>query len=28
LVGDNIKVDVYPLAVAKEMANELELDLV
>ena len=28
MVGDNIKVDVYPLAVAKEMANELELDLV
>jgi len=28
LVGDNIKVDVYPLAVAKEMARELELDLV
>ena len=28
MVGDNIKVDVYPLAVAKEMARELELDLV
>ena len=28
MVGDNIKVDVYPLAVAKEMAKELELDLV
>ena len=28
MVGDNIKVDVYHLAVAKEMAKELELDLV
>ena len=28
MVGDNIKVDVYPLAVAKEMAKGLELDLV
>ena len=28
MVGDNIKVDVYPLAVAKEMEKELELDLV
>ena len=28
MVGDNIKGDVYPLAVAKEMAKELELDLV
>lgn len=28
LVGDNIKVDVYPLAKAKEMAKEQELDLV
>ena len=28
MVGDNIKVDVYPLAVAKEMAKEQELDLV
>ena len=28
MVGDNIKVDVYPLTVAKEMAKELELDLV
>ena len=28
MVGENINVDVYPLAVAKEMAKELELDLV
>jgi len=28
LVGENIKVDVYPLAVAKEMAAEQGLDLV
>lgn len=28
MVGENIKVDVYPLAVAKEMAAEQGLDLV
>jgi translation initiation factor IF-3 len=28
LVGENIKVDIYPLAVAKEMAAEQGLDLV
>ncbi|MFY0603240.1 MAG: translation initiation factor IF-3 [Flavobacteriaceae bacterium] len=28
LVGENIKVDVYPLAIAKEMAAEQGLDLV
>jgi len=28
LVGDNVTIDVYPLAKAKEIAAELELDLV
>jgi len=28
LVGDNVKIDVYPLSKAKELAAELELDLV
>lgn len=28
MVGDNVKVDVYPLSVAKEMAREQGLDLV
>jgi len=27
-VGDNVKIDVYPIAKAKELAAELELDLV
>jgi len=27
-VGDNVKIDVYPLAKAKQLAAELELDLV
>jgi len=28
LVGENVKIDVYPLSKAKELAAELELDLV
>ena len=28
MVGENVKIDVYPLAKAKELAAELELDLV
>jgi len=28
LVGDNVEVGVYPVAEAKKLANDLELDLV
>ena len=28
MVGENVKIDVYPLSKAKELAAELELDLV
>jgi translation initiation factor IF-3 len=28
LVGDNVEIGVYPIAQARELAKELELDLV